>query len=355
MQCLSVKPQFLATSWNCAWVFRQESSVYVSGRIRGAFYFFLPSGAGDYRIDFCNLGTDSTLQLDSDIYTSDNSTIYSLEYSKSYEMELHTSQEGQPVERGQVIFLKSEGLPSLFIDTASGNMEAVHSDKEIKEEASVWLIDAEGDREYSGKIEYIKSRGNSTFNAEKKPYQIKLLKNASLPGMPSAEKWILLANAFDDTLIRNEIVFRFADRYSVFPSIRGEFVDLYLNGEYAGDHYLCEKIEVGENRLNITDLEEKTEQVNFQKSYENAVLYVSDDGKIKAASGLQNPEDITGGYRSGKRYRGGCRGWKDYITAMRRNLYVRKIICTSWRKSSATSVIPIFMVLYVVRGCQGWH
>lgn len=262
----------------------------------GIFYFFLPSGAEDYRIDFCNLGADSRLQLDSDIFNLDNSTIYSLEYSKFYEMELSISQEGQPVERGQVMFLRSKGIPSLFIDTVSGSMEAVHSDKEVKEEASIWLIDAEGNREYSGAIEYIKSRGNSTFAAEKKPYQIKLLKNVSLLGMPSAKKWILLANAYDDTLIKNEMIFRFAERYTAVPSIRGEYVDLYLNGEYAGNYYLCEKVEVGKNRLNITDLEEKTEQVNFQRSYENAVLYVSDDGRIKATSGIQNPEDITGGY-----------------------------------------------------------
>lgn len=262
----------------------------------GVYYFFLPSGVENCRIDFCNLGDDSTLRLDSDIYTSDNSVIYSLEYSKLYDMELNISQEEQLVERGQVIFLKSERLPSLFIDTASGNMEAVHSDKEIKEEASIWLIDAEGNREYSGGIEYIKCRGNFTFEAEKKPYQIKLLKNASLLGMPSAEKWILLANVYDDTLIKNELVFRFAERYSSVPSIRGEFVDLYLNSEYVGNYYFCEKVEVGENRLNITDLKEKTKQVNFPRSYESAVLYVSDDGKIKATSGLQNPEDITGGY-----------------------------------------------------------
>ena len=273
-----------------------EQYIHIWKAQGGIFYFFLPSGTDDYRVDFCNLGDGTTLQLDSDIYTSDNSVIYSIEYSKLYEMELNTSQEDQTSERGQVIFLKSEGVPSLFINTVSGNMDAVHSGKEIKEEASVWLIDAEGNREYSGEIEYIKARGNSTFEAEKKPYQIKLLKNASLLGMPSADKWILLANVYDDTLIKNEIVFRFAERYTAVPSIHGEYLDLYLNGEYAGNYYLCEKVEVGKTRLNITDLEEKTEQVNFKRSYENALLYVSDDSKVKATSGLQNPEDITGGY-----------------------------------------------------------
>lgn len=97
-------------------------------------------------------------------------------------------------------------------------------------------------------------------------------------------------------MIRNELVFRYAEKYTTVKSIQGRYVDLYLNGSYAGNYYLCEKIEVGENRVNIRDLEKETEQVNFRKSYENAELYVSEDGKIKATAGLTNPQDITGGY-----------------------------------------------------------
>ena len=262
----------------------------------GIFYFFLPSGAEMYRIDFCNLGADTTLWLDYNIFTSKNPTINTIEYSKMYEMELNLSQENHDKDRGQVVFLKSDGLPSLFIDTVSGNMDMIHSDKEVKEEASVCLIDASGRSAYSATLEYIRSRGNSTFLAEKKPYQIKLKNDASLLDMPSAKKWLLLANAYDDTLIKNELVFRFTEKYTTVPSIQGKYVDLYLNGEYVGNYYLCEKIEIGENRLNISDLETGTEQVNSRKAYETAEPYVSGDGRIKATSGLENPVDITGGY-----------------------------------------------------------
>lgn len=273
-----------------------EQHIHIWQNQEGLFYFFLPSGAENYKIDFCNLGADSTLQLDHNTFTSKNPTINSIEYSKIYDMELNIPHTDQDLERGQVVFLKSDGIPSLFIDTVSGTMDMVHSDKDIKEEASICLIDADGTGAYSSALEYIRARGNSTFYVEKKPYQIKLKNDASLLDMPSAKKWILLANAYDDTLIKNELVFRFTEKYTNVPSIQGKYVDLYLNGEYVGNYYLCEKIEIGENRLNITDLEAGTEQVNFQKNYENAELYVSDDGKIKATSGLANPADITGGY-----------------------------------------------------------
>lgn len=263
----------------------------------GIYYFFLPSGSENYGISFRNLGTDSTLRLDSATFHANNPTLDHVEFSKVYEMQLKLSEDDAAMETAQVVFLKSAQLPSLFIDTASGNMDAIHADKEVKERASVSLVGADGDREYAGSVEYITARGNSTFSdVDKKSYLLKFNKAETLLDMPGAKKWILLANAIDDTKIKNEIIFRFAAAYSTVPSIQGRYVDLYLNGDYAGNYYLCEKIEIDENRLNITDLEQQTENVNYGSSYRNLVPYVSEDGKVKAMQGLDNPEDITGGY-----------------------------------------------------------
>lgn len=262
----------------------------------GVLYFFMPSGADNYEVKFSNLDKDSILWMDSKLYTSQNSVISEIEYMKTYEVELIFPEDNEVVETKQVIFLKSEGIPSLYIDTASGNMDAVHADKEVREAATISLIEADGSREYSGQLKYIKTRGNSTFWADKKSYQICFDRATTLLGMSEAKKWILLANAFDDSLIKNELVFRFAEEYTTVPSAAGRYVDLYLNENYVGNYYLCEKVEVGENRLDITNLDRLTEQVNPQSNYENAKLYVSEDGKIKAVEGVENPADITGGY-----------------------------------------------------------
>ena len=263
----------------------------------GVFYFFLPSGADNWEIKFCNLGRDASVYLDSKLYTASKAIIDRLEFSKQYQIKFSADRESAAYETSQVIFLESAKVPALFLNTASGNMEAVHADKEAKEAGSMCLIGTDGNSEYLGQLEYIKSRGNSSFfDMGKKSYQIRLKKECALLDMPSAEKWILLADMIDDTLIKNDIVFRFAKQYTEVPAVSGRFVDLYLNGNYVGNYYLCEKIEIRENKINITDLEKETEEINGQERYTTASLYVSEDGKIKATSGLENPEDITGGY-----------------------------------------------------------
>ena len=158
------------------------------------------------------------------------------------------------------------------------------------------LVDSSGNQCYIGEMEYIKTRGNSTWIYDKKAYQVKLEREVSLLDMPSARKWILLANTLDDTLMKNAIVNRYAERYTTVPSVQGRYVDLYINGDYRGNYYLCEKIEVSRTRLNLTDLEAATEAVNPDARYEEASLYISEDGRIKAVQGLNNPADITGGY-----------------------------------------------------------
>lgn len=148
-----------------------------------------------------------------------------------------------------------------------------------------------------GGVEYVKARGNSTFgDTDKKSYQIKLYRKKALLGMEKEKKWILLANAIDDSLIRNKLIYDFAEKYTDVPSIDGRYVDLYLNGDYVGNYFLCEKVEVSKNRLDITNLEDENRALNSADSLKNGIQYVSDDGSIRAIAGLRNPKDITGGY-----------------------------------------------------------
>jgi len=54
-------------------------------------------------------------------------------------------------------------------------------------------------------LEYIRGRGNSTWEESKKPFKFKLNTKANLLGMGKGKHWILLANSYDDTLLRNRI------------------------------------------------------------------------------------------------------------------------------------------------------
>ena len=263
----------------------------------GVYYFFLPSGTEDHRLTLGNLGNAGRLKIGEEIFGPEddlNGYVRSLPYGQMLEAVVEL---GERTETIRIAFLRSENIPAMFIDTESGSVESIHADKEAKEAATMRLVDSAGNGYYTGDMEYIKTRGNSTWlNSDKKPYQIKLDKEAGLLGMAAARKWILLANAMDDTLIKNAIVYRYAENYSTVPSISGQYVDLYINGDYAGNYYLCEKVETGRNRLPLTDLEAATEAVNPDPRYRTATLYVSEDGRIKATQGLENPIDITGGY-----------------------------------------------------------
>lgn len=264
-------------------------------RAEDCFYFFLPMDTKGQNVFFGNLRESDSIRIGADSYSFGDDFQEQIEWNTSYEMQLCIA--GNYLEKQQVVFMRSANLPAVYIDTVSGSLDSVHEDKEIKEAASLTLVDEQGRCLYDEELEYIKARGNSTFlEVEKKSYQIKLADKSSLLGMEEAKKWLLLANAKDASLIRNKLVFDYAGQYTDVPSIDGEYVDLYVNGDYIGTYFLCEKVEVLAGRLSITDLDKKNEAVNSKTQLESAPQYVSADGKIRALSGLNNPDDITGGY-----------------------------------------------------------
>lgn len=263
----------------------------------GIYCFFLPSGAGNCRLTFGNLGDDGSIRIGGEAFGAEDDLSALLEAMPPGQvLDATVELGGAGQETIPLKFLCSENISAMFIDTESGSVESIHEDKEAKEAACLRLVDSAGNESYAGDLEYIKTRGNSTWYFDKKAYQIKLDRAAGLLNMPAAKKWVLLANAIDDTLMKNEIVYRYAERYTTIPSIKGQYVDLYINGDYAGNYYLCEKIEVGQNRLRLTDLEAATEAVNSGSGYVEVTPYISEDGRIRAVQGLNDPDDITGGY-----------------------------------------------------------
>ena len=94
-------------------------------------------------------------------------------------------------------------------------------------------------------------RGNSTARCPKRPFLLKLDEDASVCGMPSASSWILLANYYDKTMLRNALAFRLSEDSRLIWTPRSQFVEMWFNEEYKGTYQLCEKIEVHPNRLNV--------------------------------------------------------------------------------------------------------
>lgn len=147
---------------------------------------------------------------------------------------------------------RNTGLPIVRIQTPGGR--AITS-KEIWLEGSTMRIEQpDGTVDYEGPMS-IRGRGNSTWGYPKKPYAIKLDKKSKILGMPKHKRWVLLANWKDRTLIRNAAAFWVSSHTGMPYTVRGEFVEVELNGEHQGNYYLCEQIKIDENRVNITEMD----------------------------------------------------------------------------------------------------
>ena len=145
---------------------------------------------------------------------------------------------------------QSGNLPVLYIDTASGDMEHIHAKKGNQETGRMRLYTPEGEILWAGEVDALNGRGND-WMIPKKSYSLQLSGAADLLGMGQAEKWILQANAFDGSHVRNKLVYDFAGAMGLDYSPESQWVDLYLNGEYAGLYLLCERNELHDQRISL--------------------------------------------------------------------------------------------------------
>ena len=109
----------------------------------------------------------------------------------------------------------------------------------------------------NGKIEInssgkIRLRGNASKLVPKKSYQINFDTKTNFLGMTStAKKWVLIANFMDKTLLRNIISFKVSSLLGQKFTPECKSVDLIFNGVYDGTYIICDKVEVGKNRVEL--------------------------------------------------------------------------------------------------------
>lgn len=102
----------------------------------------------------------------------------------------------------------------------------------------------------------IKIRGNSTSKADKKPYRIKFNKKQSMLGLNDGRKfknWVLLADAFDYSMMRNYFILNTGNLLSNVHSSDCAHVSVYINDEYQGVYLLAEQNEVNEGRVDVDE------------------------------------------------------------------------------------------------------
>ena len=192
-------------------------------------------------------------------------------------------------------------LDAIFLssDEESGGRFYVEKERGNSVEGSMQMITVNGRTLYNGELKQLKSRGNSTFEYSKKPYQIKLDKKADLIGNGEEGKtWVLLANYADPTMMKDKLCKDLASDFHLPGSPDCKWVDLYFDGEYRGVYLLSEKIQISSTGLEITDLEQAYDEVNdhYGENVEPGISKNKYDNEIQYTENLNTPGDIKNGY-----------------------------------------------------------
>lgn len=269
---------------------------------QGDCYFFLPGFAEDAQITLSKaehvggpLSTNAgSLQIGNNrIHEGD--TIKDIKWGEVYELTIYDSEE-QVILTAPVSFLCSSKLPVLTLTTESGTMDYINAVKGNEEAGNLVLLDENGVLLSDEKMVSLSGRGNSTWGLAKKPYQFKLDKKVDLLNFGQADEYSLLANGYDETRLRNQLVMELAVELGMSYVPQGQMVDVYVNGNYYGNYYLCEKIQVDSERVDIFDLEKTAKALYLSEEMSQLPQATNEDGTRKWVEISYEEEDFSGGY-----------------------------------------------------------
>ncbi len=231
-------------------------------------YFFLPTSADENAVDIYNNFSETVTVNGTSI---EPGAVENVAYTINTPYEITVKEDTYTL-----TFMKSNAEAALFInnDDVDGtgtdifsylNNDKENADKSRTATADSALVDADGNI-ITTPIKKVKGRGNTSWWASKKSYNVTFEKPVSVAGMKEGKKYSMLANFQDDSLSRSRILYDLSDAVGIPYASDSRYTDLYINGFYCGSYQMCEKISAGNNSL-INDI-----------SSEN---YLNADGSVK--------------------------------------------------------------------------
>ncbi len=223
--------------------------------------------------------------------------------------------------RGGTVILRvmtGSSIPSVFIGLDGGNeaFSAVCADKTHEEPGTLLMTNTDGKTIYDGILEKFKGHGYTSFipsidTSFKNSYNIKLGEKAELiDGAGKIKKWVLLSPRMYDAS-RDSTGLSQLMAFSTFTGltagrsfgISGEYVDLYVNGDYRGVYILCERMNDG-GAIDVADLDEQvtgegpleTVRGRGGADDEAIALGIREYSYNKGTTPRDKDTDITGGY-----------------------------------------------------------
>lgn len=261
----------------------------------GNYYYFLPAYAAVSTLCFDNLSKNSFVSIDELTFNAGEKIPSTLLNGSMLPIKLTLSNDSSL--ESSVVFMLSQNINTIFLNTESRTMEYIDQDKTHHESGSIEIINSNGEKDFSLKISEINARGNATFTTqEKKSYRIKLSqKKQLLKDAHYSNEWILLSNSFDELSIRTSLIMDAAEQFAPNLVSHGEWFDVYSNGRYIGNYYLCEKVDTIYSYLNLKDLNREYLALNDNFDSTNITFIRNDSNTAQGIIG-KNPEDISGAY-----------------------------------------------------------
>lgn len=195
--------------------------------------------------------------------------------------------------------LTGSDIPTVSL-TLKHDLSYIQLDKELSDSGSALVLSPEGSTIYSGKLKSIHGRGNTSWEQDKKPFNLELSDPVSLLGSGTSlqDKYCLISST-DETFLRNKISYGMAKCMDAATTAQ-ELVNLYINNEYQGVYELWERITP--ETLGITDLEQETKTLNTMSgppSQFTTGRYLDDWNHSVTGKWWNypmNPSSINGGY-----------------------------------------------------------
>ncbi len=259
----------------------------------GKNYLFLPS---HFKNEKCKLGLYGTPYVYVDGKKVKEYSAFTLKEGEH----VLTSEEGHEI---PFTCFYSANAGTVSLTTQSGTMEYLEADKNNREDGQILVLDKKGEIQYEGELERINGRSNTNwYMTDKKSFLLTLPEKNNLFGMGKSRKWVLVPNSFDETLLKNYMVYNLAEDIGIKFQPQCEFVDVYMNGIYWGNYLIAEKVEIGKNRIDIHNLSKETKELNeltldsYPAIEEKIESNVSIPGSKKYFEIPNIPKDLTGGY-----------------------------------------------------------
>lgn len=210
-------------------------------------YLFLPAYASDIQVNISHLDCayftyQGTVYQQGDLFIDKR--------GKTNEL-IFYDKDGTILQQGNLKVYQSANIPCIDISTASGSMSHIYENKENKEEGMIKVLSETGDLLRYDNFSALHGRGNTSWESDKKGFELRFDNPVDMLGMKPANRFILLSNYYDSTYLRNKIGMDLGTSLLMGSTPQSQFVDLYINGNYAGLYQIMERIGLESNQTDV--------------------------------------------------------------------------------------------------------